>query len=145
MIWRIKRFYYDIVDWFKYCCNKRHFKTVWQAFIGRPYDYGYTYSIIRCRLKEHLKYFKSTKVINKEDAEYITSKIQLAINLLDITTSNIETTPTYENLNNAYRYFPDCDEQTILALKAIPGFMSEVKANVLFWKVMSKYSNEWWD
>ena len=162
MIRRVKRFYNDVINWFKHCCNKHHFKTVWQAFIGRPYDYYYTNEIMRARLVETLEYFKRTDVITENDKNRIISKITLAISLLDISMGNIDDciykysnapntnqTTIYVNTKNAYRYYATMDESDKKHLqylfKTFPDMLREEKASKLFWKVMYQYSIEWWD
>ena len=162
MIWKAKQFYLDIVDWFRNCCNKHHFKTVWATFKAQPYDYYYTNDIMRARLVEVLEYFKRTDVITENDKNRIISKITLAISLLDIMTGNdddcickdsnaSDTDPTaiYVNTKNAYKYYATMDESDKKYLqylfKMFPSMLREEKASKLFWKVMYQYSTEWWD
>ena len=162
MIWKIKQFYLDIVDWFRNCCNKHHFRMVWAAFKAQPYDCYYTNDIIRARLVEELEYFKRTDVITENYKNRIISKITLAISLLDISMGNIDdymykdsnapdTDPNaiYVNTKNAYKYYAtmnDSDKKHLHYLfKNFPSMLREEKASKLFWKVMYQYSIEWWD
>ena len=162
MIWKAKQFYLDIIDWFRNCCNKQHFKTVWATFKAQPYDFYYTNDIMRARLVEVLEYFKRTDVITEIDKNRIISKITLAISLLDIMMGNDnermykdsnapDTDPTaiYVNTKNAYKYYAityDSDKEYLQYLfKEFPSMLREEKANKLFWKVMYHYSIDWWD
>lgn len=162
MFRKLKYFIDDIKDWFRNCCNKHHFKTVWAAFTAQPYDYYYTNDIMRARLVETLKYFKRTDIITENDKNRIISKITLAISLLDISMGNTDdymwkdsnapdTDPnaTYVNTKNAYKYYAirdDSDKVYIQNLfKAFPSMLREEKATKLFWRVMYQYSIEWWD
>ena len=154
--------YNGIIDWFRNCCNKYHFRMVWAAFKAQPYDFFYTNDIIRARLVEVLEYFKRTDVITENDKNRIISKIALAISLLDITMGNIDdcmykdsnapdTDPTaiYVNTKNAYRYYAirdDSDKPCLQCLfKEFPSVLREEKANKLFWDIMNQYSINWWD
>lgn len=152
----------NIKDWFRNCCNKHHFKTVWSAFTAQPYDYYYTNDIMKARLIETLEYFKRTDVISENDKNRVISKITLAISLLDISMGNTDecmwkdsnapdTDPTaiYVNTKNAYKYYGirnDNDKEHLQNLfKTFPSMLREEKATKLFWKVMYQYSLEWWD
>lgn len=154
--------YYDVIDWFRNCCNKHHFKTVWATFKAQPYDYYYTNDIMRARLVEILEYFKRTDVISENDKNRVTSKITLAISLLDISMGNTDDcmykdsnapdtdqTAIYVNTKNAYRCYAIMDESDKKHLqylfKTFPSMLREEKASKLFWKVMYQYSIEWWD
>ena len=154
--------YNGIIDWFRNCCNKHHFKMVWAAFKAQPYDCYYTNDIIRARLVEELEYFKRSDVITENDKNRIISKITLAISLLDITMGNIDdcmykdsnatdTDPSaiYVNTKNAYRYYAirdDSDKPHLQYLfKEFPDVLREEKANKLFWDIMYQYSINWWD
>lgn len=152
----------DIKDWFRNCCNKHHFNTVWATFKAQPYDHFYTNDIMRARLVEILEYFKRTDVISENDKNRVISKITLAISLLDISMGNTDdcmwkdsnapdTDPNaiYVNTKNAYKYYgirDDSDKEYLQNLfKAFPSMLREEKATKLFWKVMYQYSLEWWD
>lgn len=162
MFSKFKYFIDDIKDWFRNCCNKQHFKTVWSAFTAQPYDYYYTNDIMRARLVEILEYFKRTDVITENDKNRIISKITLAISLLDISMGNNDecmwkdsnapdTDPNaiYVNTKNAYKYYAIRDDSDKVYLqnlfKAFPSMLREEKATKLFWKVIYQYSIEWWD
>lgn len=152
----------DIKDWFRNCCNKHHFNTVWATFKAQPYDYYYTNDIMRARLVEILEYFKRTDVISENNKNRVISKITLAISLLDISMGNTDdymwkdsnasdTDPNaiYVNTKNAYRYYSLRDDSDKVYLqnlfKAFPSMLREEKATKLFWRVMYQYSIDWWD
>ena len=126
--------YNGIIDWFRNCCNKHHFKMFWAAFKAQPYDCYYTNDIIRARLVETLEYFKRTDVITENDKNRVISKITLAISLLDITMGNIDdddcmykdsnatdTDPSaiYVNTKNAYKYYALRDDSDKVFLQNV--------------------------
>ena len=62
MFWKIKDFFREVRCWFRHCFNKQHFKTVWCAFKAHPWDYGFTYDVLRARLVEQYEYFKKSDI-----------------------------------------------------------------------------------
>lgn len=163
MFWRIKDLYNNIRCWFKYCCNKNHFKTVWKSFVGFPWDHGYTYDVIRARLVEQYEYFKKSNIAvgNEHRAERIGLAIKLYdIMVGDVTAGNFEiltpqeremtgntsmvkyVTTKYVNTRNATRFI---HPKVIDTYRAYPQYLYEEKAQRLFWRIMQEYSRGWWD
>lgn len=143
----------SIISWFKYSCNKNHFRTVWKTLTSYPWDYGYTYDIMRLRLVEQCEYFKKSNI--SADSNYIKSRIELALRLYDIMMGDNGTgefvgglldakyvSTKYVNTKNAHRFGPkECEE----IFNRYPTFLYEEKAYQLFWKIMKHNSREWWD
>lgn len=133
--------------------NKNHLKTVWRTFKAKPYDYGYTYDILRHRLVEHCEYFKKSNI--SADSKYIKDRIELVLRLYDIMMgdngagkfvgglldANYVATK-YVNTKNAHRFGPKGCEETF---NRFPTFLYEEKAYQLFWKIMNHNSRNWWD
>ena len=169
----IKSIYYQVKDWFRTCCNKQHFKTVWKTLWARPWDYSETYDVLKYRLIETCEYFKKSDIIVKESADKIVKEIDLALSLYDIISGD-KSAGHFE-----YCWDPNVDEDkeiikytsSLNRLKYVPeryvnlknsdrfarnGVMKEYyqkcpnelyedKARKLFWRVMEQYSQNWWD
>ena len=84
MFYKLKHVYYNTKDWFRNCCNRHHFKTVWKTLFARPWDYSETYEVLKYRLIETREYFKRTNIIVEDDAKRIVKEIDLALSLYDI-------------------------------------------------------------
>lgn len=163
MFWRIKDLYNNIRCWFKYCCNRNHFKTIWESFKAFPWDHGYTYDIIRARLVEQYEYFKTSTIA--EGNPYRASRIKLAINIYDIMVGTNEAghfeiiTPEerlqnnskdvvkyiqtrYVNTKNAHRFLHPV---IIENYGGYTQYLYEEKAQRLFWRIMQENSRGWWD
>jgi hypothetical protein len=129
---------------------------VYKSFNAKPWDYGYTYEILKLRLVEQYEYFKVSNIAEGND--YVASRIKLALNLYDIMmgdnpAGHIEfsdpksiipenpkyVSTKYVNTNNANR-FVDCEDINI-----IQEFIYEEKAHRLFWRIMLENSRQWWD
>ena len=164
----IKSIYYQVKDWFKTCCNKNHFKTVWKTLLARPWDYSETYDVLKYRLIETREYFKKTNIIIKESADEIVKEINLALSLYDIISGEksaghweyewnsdfsketcnplnrlIYVPERYVNLRNATRFARN--EIIKEYYQKCPNELYEDKARKLFWRVMEQYSQNWWD
>ena len=169
MLEDIKSRYYHVKDWFKNCCNKNHFKTVWKTFCARPWDYSETYEVLKLRLIETKEYFKKTDIITAESSERIVKEIDLALSIYDIVSgdksaghfeyvfdSSIDDIPystsfnrlqyvpeRYVNLRNADRFAKNDIMKEYY--KKCPNELYEDKARKLFWRMMEQYSQNWWD
>lgn len=169
MFYKLKHAYYNIKDWFRNCCNRQHFKTVWKTLCARPWDYSETYEVLKFRLIETREYFKKTNIITKESSERIVKEIDLALSLYDIISGEksaghfeyefdhmIDDIPystalnrlhyvpeRYVNLRNADRFARN-DVMKAYYQKC-PNELYEDKARKLFWRVMEQYLQNWWD
>lgn len=173
MFYKLKHAYYNTKDWFRNCCNRQHFKTVWKTLFARPWDYSETYEVLKYRLIETREYFKKTNIIVEDDAKRIVKEIDLALSLYDIISgeksaghweyewdddfkpfdanettnkplNRLKYTPEkYVNLRNSYR-FTNNDVMSAYYQKC-PNELYEDKARKLFWRVMEQYSQNWWD
>lgn len=169
----LKSRYYHLKDWFRNCCNKQHFRTVWAAIKNRPWDYAETYDVLKHRLIETRAYFIKSDIIAKESIDKIVKELDLALSLYDIMSGEKsaghweyewddefapfnanETTnkplnrlkyipERYVNLRNSYRFTNNDVMKTYY--KKCPNELYEEKARRLFWKVMAQYSQNWWD
>ena len=169
----LKSTYYNTKDWFRNCCNKNHFKTVWKTFRARPWEYSETYDVLKYRLIETREYFKKTDIITKESANKIVKEVDLALSLYDIIsgeksaghfeycwdpyvdeykeplvyTSSLDRLKyipeRYVNLRNADRFARN--EVIKEYYKKCPNELYEDKAKKLFWRVIEQYSQNWWD
>lgn len=166
MFYGLKHTYYSIKDWFRNCFNRQHFKTVWAAFLAKPWDYSFTYDVLKCRLVESLKYFKKTEIIPEKDRDEIVRQIKLTLSLYDIMSGEkgagefefvtpaerlenpsikpIKYVQTrYVNARNVDRFAVNKSHARML--KQLPSHLYEAKATKLFWRCMEQYSQNWWD
>lgn len=163
MFWKIKDFFREVRCWFRHCFNKQHFKTVWCAFKAHPWDYGFTYDVLRARLVEQYEYFKKSDIAVGND--YRAGRIKLALKLYDImvgddsaghleimtpqerlksvNNSGLKYVQTkYVNTKNAIRFV---HPEVIDTYRAYPMYLYEEKAQRLFWRIMQENSRDWWD
>ena len=163
MFYSIKSFYRSIRAWFRHSCNRNHFKTVWKAFTAYPWDYAYTYDILRSRLVEQYEYLSKSDIAvgNEQRAK----RIKLAIDLYDIMSGKesaghfeiitpqerletqskdvVKYTQTrYVNTRNAHRFL---HPTVIKNYGGYTEYLYEEKAHRLFWRIMAENSRDWWD
>lgn len=166
MFYRLKQTYYNIKDWFRNCFNRQHFKTVWTTFLAKPWDYSFTYDVLKCRLVESLRYFERTNIITEGDRDRIVRQIKLALSLYDIMSGEksagefvIATPPErlenpsidpikyvqtrHVNLRNTDRFAKNAVMKEYY--QKCPNELYVDKATKLFWRCMEQYSQNWWD
>lgn len=162
MFYSIKSFYRSIRAWFRHCFNLNHFRTVWKAFTAYPWDYAYTYDILRARLVEQYEYLSKSDIA--EGNEYRASRIKTAIKLYDImtgedTAGHFEFVTPQERLENQSKDVVKYVQTKYVNTRNIgrfldtrlehfeffPQYLYEEKAHKLFWRIMDEYSRGWWD
>jgi hypothetical protein len=163
MLYKLKSLWWSVRAWFRHSFNKNHFKTVWKAFTAYPWDYAYTYDILRARLVEQYEYLSKSDIAVGN--EYRASRIKTAIKLYDImigedTAGHFEiVTPQerqetqskdvvkyiqtkYVNTRNAHRFL---HPTVIKNFGSYTEYLYEEKAHRLFWRIMAENSRDWWD
>ena len=162
MFYSIKSFYRSIRGWFRHCFNLNHFRTVWKAFTAYPWDYAYTYDILRARLVEQYEYLSKSDIA--EGNEHRASRIKTAIKLYDImigedTAGHFEFVTPQERLENQSKDVVKYVQTKYVNTRNIgrfldtrlehfqffPQYLYEEKAHKLFWRIMDEYSRGWWD
>jgi hypothetical protein len=163
MLYRLKSLWLSVRAWFRHSFNKNHFKTVWKTFTAYPWDYAYTYDILRARLVEQYEYFSKSNIAVGN--EYRAKRIKLAIDLYDIISGEVSAghfeivTPQerletqskdvvkyiqtkYVNTRNAHRFL---HPTVIERFGGYTEYLYEEKAHRLFWRIMTENSRDWWD
>lgn len=149
MIWKAKQFYLDIIDWFRNCCNKYHFKTVWVAFKAQPYDWTYLLKLERSKIKEIRNYCAISDVVGHDNN---IKWMNTCIKLLDIIIDDEgQDSIRKMNYNNIDRFIRKPIKEGVLwedvvdYYKKYPDDYRFVKAWNLYFEIRKNYTGNWWD
>lgn len=136
---------------------QRFFRNTWRyrdiLWSDNDFDYGYLESIILKKLSFMADYFRISRIVEGEEDIY--HKINLALRIGKIAFSEDDDPENYDehfrytgyiNTKNYKRYWPQISEEDFNRLLSYNKTeLRRIKAKKIFYRILSKYSWEWWD
>lgn len=76
-----------ISSWFRTNWNREHFKVVWEALSGFPWDYYYYTRLEIAKLEEMIAYHKKSRIVVESERNYMVFWLTMAKRMLEIMSS----------------------------------------------------------
>lgn len=142
-------YYYSskVKDWFwNFKCFCRNIKNYWGIlWKDCNFDYYYLEDLILHKLVLMSEYFKTARIAY--DSEKVYHQINFAIRIGNIAFKD-KYEGQYVNLGTYKKYFPFVKETEIFDDYLMGMFKEELrraKAKRIFYKILERYSQTWWD
>ena len=133
----IKQGFFNLYYWFK-PISKTYY-----------WDYGYLIDIEKHQLKQMLKYFIKSDLVENNDI--IVRDIKLCLSLIDIIKNEAEDM-SYVNIKNYKRFIPSLNNEMLDPLirdvntvKMVSRWIAQEKAFHLYNKIRAYRMQSWWD
>ena len=153
--WKCYWWYRDLRGFIYYNFNLHHLRLVKEAWLSYPFEYEFMYDIQKAKLIEMNEYFKKTGYVGQKSIE----QIALCIRLIDIIREEDIDTKVYVNTRNWKRFRPDwsdenlwskdtheeCEEWRKHMFEKFPGELRCAKAKKLYYMLLERYADTWWD